>query len=72
MSLYKDLLWSGNPCRDFTYLEMDIRYGLTIDFQYDQFYEIQSRQTEKIRQWAESENDKYQAGACYYNKNKIY
>lgn len=72
MSLYKDLIWSGNPCRDFTYLEMVIRYGLTIDFQYAQLYEIQSRQTEKIREWAQTEDNKYQAGACYYNKNKIY
>ena len=71
MSLYQDLLWSGNPCREFTYLEMAIRYGLTVDLQYDQLYQIQSRQTENIKQWAQSENDKYQAGVCYYNKNKI-
>lgn len=72
MSLCQDLLWPGNSCRDLTYLEMVIRYGLTIDFQYDQLYEVQSHQIEKIRQWAQTEDKKYQAGACYYNKNKIY
>ena len=68
--LYKDLNWTGNPCREFTYLEMVLRYGLTHNFQYDQFYDVQVRQLHNINQWIEQENNKYQSGAYYYHKNK--
>ncbi len=69
--LYKDLNWIGNPCREFSYLEMVLRYGLVHNFQYDQFYDVQVRQFHNINQWIQQENNKYQPGAYYFHKNKL-
>lgn len=65
--LYKDLLWTGNPCRNITYLEMVIRYNCPVDFQYDQFYTVQVQQLQRLRQWAEKEDSRLQHGLPYYH-----
>jgi uncharacterized protein (TIGR02270 family) len=65
--LYNELLRPGNPCRHMTYLEMVIRYGCTVDFQYDQAYDIQVRQLHGLHGWAKQQNNLFNQGVSYYN-----
>jgi uncharacterized protein (TIGR02270 family) len=65
--LYKDLLWPGNPCRDMTYLEMVVRYGCTVSYQYDQLYDVQEQQLQKLHEWANRQNNKVHHGITYFH-----
>jgi len=65
--LLKDLLWAGNPCRDWTYREMIIRYGCPLNFQYDQFYDVQVQQMRELKQWTDKANSKFKPGLAYYH-----
>ena len=69
--LHKDLLWPGNPCRDLTFVEMVIRYGCPVNFQYDQFYDVQAQQLQKLKRWADKENSKFKPGLSYYHSRPL-
>jgi hypothetical protein len=50
-----------------TYLEMVVRYGCTASYQYDQLYDVQEQQLEKLHEWANRQNSKVQHGVTYFN-----
>jgi uncharacterized protein (TIGR02270 family) len=69
--LYKDLIRPGNPYRNMTYMELNMRYKCSVDFQYDQFFNIQTQQLQNVREWAKKENSRFQHGMPYYHGKKL-
>lgn len=69
--LYNELLRSGNPCRHMTYLEMVIRYRCTVDFQFDQTYDIQVKQLHGLNGWVKQQNNLFKQGISYYNGKQL-
>ena len=68
--LYKDLTWSGNPCRDMSYLEMVMRYDCSEGFHADHFFEVQQSRLKELENWATGKNTSYHPGLLYY-KGKL-
>jgi uncharacterized protein (TIGR02270 family) len=69
--LYKDLNWTGNPCRNMSYLETVLRYDCPENFQSDHFYEVQYNQLKNLRNWINKKNTTFQAGLLYYKGKPV-